>query len=270
MFYRLKVAALKQPWLNLQWQKYRRWRGDKIGDYAMLPDLIRRHAPGKSFVDVGCMWGVNGEYAFVAEAAGATTVKGVDVFGPTPEFTARQQQGNSRVEFVLGDILLPATQARSGVSDVVFCAGVLYHLPSPFELLLALRRICRQTLILRSSTIPEMRGQKNMAVFWPLLADRERARWDLKSLGLLYQAGISDRFDPSACYSNWFWGLTPSCLRSLLRVAGFEIVETYPEAFAQTYICRAAHSPFVAEVPTEAVARAEGEEVSQSGLARPA
>mgnify|MGYP006139525243 CR=1 FL=1 len=33
-----------------------------------LPEYIRRHAPGKSFADVGCMWGVNGEYAFVAEA----------------------------------------------------------------------------------------------------------------------------------------------------------------------------------------------------------
>jgi len=36
---------------------------------------VREHAPGHSFADIGCMWGVNGEYAYLAEEAGATARK---------------------------------------------------------------------------------------------------------------------------------------------------------------------------------------------------
>ncbi len=104
------------------------------------------------------MWGVNGEYAFLAEKLGATVVKGVDVFGPTPEFEDKKKERNSSVEFILGDITSADTIKRVGIVDIVFCAGVLYHHPSPFDLLVALRRICKKTLILRTSAIPEIKG----------------------------------------------------------------------------------------------------------------
>jgi SAM-dependent methyltransferase len=236
----------------------------------MLPDFIRQYAPGKSFVDVGCMWGVNGEYAFVAEEAGATQVKGVDVFGPTPEFLEKKKQRNSNVEFILGDAMSPVTLKQVGECDVVFCAGVLYHLPSPYELLFALRRICKETLILRSSTIPEHSGLKNMAVLWPMMDEKERNFWSLKKLGLFHQEGISTPFSFEAGYGNWFWGLTPSCLKSLLHLAGFEVVEMWGEAFAQTVICKAVASPFMKERLSEEEAIAEAEAISKSGIARPA
>jgi SAM-dependent methyltransferase len=166
VFHVWKVRALKRRRVNYWWRYWRSWRGEPVGNYQQLPDLIRRWAPGRSFADVGCMWGVNGEHAFIAEAAGATVVKAIDVFGPTPEFDAHHRARNSRVEFILGDITAPSTIARVGAVDVVLCAGVLYHHPSPFDVLVALRRICRQTLILRTSTIPEVHGLPNAAVFF--------------------------------------------------------------------------------------------------------
>ncbi len=36
--------------------------------------------------------GVNGDYCFTAEEAEATQVKGVDVFGPTPEFEQKKRE----------------------------------------------------------------------------------------------------------------------------------------------------------------------------------
>ncbi len=39
-------------------------------------EVVRRHAAGKTFCDVGCMWKVHGRIAFVAEEAGATAVTG--------------------------------------------------------------------------------------------------------------------------------------------------------------------------------------------------
>src|SRR4029078_9589323 len=141
--------------------------------------------------------------------------------GPTPEFDEKHRVRNSRVQFVLGDVTRRQTLDAIGRVDVVFCAGVLYHHPSPYDLLVALRQICTQTLILRTSTIPEVPGLPNAAVFFPMLHARPRRWWGLRSLGVLHQAGISNAFEAAPGYSNWFWGLTPSCLESLLQLAGF-------------------------------------------------
>jgi SAM-dependent methyltransferase len=270
MLYRWKVRLLKRPRLNLLWRRWRAKQGDILGSYDRLPEFIRNHAPGRSFVDVGCMWGVNGEYAFLAEAAGATAVKAVDVFGPTPEFEQKRTERRSRVEFVLGDITRLETLDAIGEADVVFCAGVLYHHPSPFDLLVALRRICRHTLILRTSTIPEVRGLPNAAVFFPMLDAKARDLWNLRTLGLGHQAGISSEFQPAEGYGNWFWGLTPSCLESLLRTAGFRVDFRATEAFAQTVVCGAVAAPLEHRLPDQISARRLAADISAAGIARPA
>lgn len=270
MLYRWKVRFLKIPRLNALWRRLSGWRGDIVGSYDRLPEFIRRHAAGKSFADIGCMWGVNGEYAFVAEEAGATRVVGVDVFGPTPEFEEKRVTRRSRVEFVLGDISRPETLHLVGQVDVVFCAGVLYHHPSPFDLLVALRRICRETLILRTSTIPEVRGLPNAAVYFPMLPAEGRQLWNLESLGVVHQEGISNEFQPKEGYGNWFWGLTPSCLTSLLATAGFRVDFRATEAFAQTVVCSAVEVPFQHRLPDDREARTVAAEISASGIARPA
>lgn len=270
MMYRLKIALLKTHRGHRVWRRWRDSRNLPVGNYAHLPDLVGRLAPGKTFADIGCMWGVNGEYSFVAEQAGATGVKGVDVFGPTPEFVDRKESTGSRVEFVLGDVSDPATLTRVGATQVVLCAGVLYHHPSPFDLLVALRAICSETLILRSSTIPESPEMRNMAVFWPGLSDDQRRIWNLRRLGGGASLGVSEPFDPAEGYGNWFWGLTPSCMRSMVELAGFEVVEHYPEPWAQTMVCRAADVPFEHRIPSPTEAADLGLAVSREGRARPA
>jgi hypothetical protein len=215
------------------------------------------------------MWGVNGEHAFTAEEAGATCVKAVDVFGPTPEFEAKHRERNSAVEFILGDACQQSTLARVGTMDVVFCAGVLYHHPSPFALLVALRWMCRKTLILRTSTIPEIKNLPNAAVYFPMLLPKKRRLWNLTTLGVGRQVGITDGFEPKEGYGNWFWGLTPSCLKSLLETAGFRIDFCAKEAFAQTVICTAIDAPFIHRLPDETEARKMGETISATGRAHP-
>ena len=270
MLYNWKVKALKWPRLNYWWRYWRGWRGDRVGNYDHLPSYIRRLAPGQTFLDVGCMWGVNGEYSFVAESAGASGVTALDVFGPTPEFEQKRRERGSQVRFVLGDATDPRTIAAIGPHDVVFCAGVLYHHPSPFDLLTALRQLCRTTLILRTSTIPEVDGLPNAAVFFPMLDEAARDTWNLKRLGLPHQEGISNPFQPEQGYGNWFWGLSPSCLRSMLQVAGFHVEEQWEEAFAQTVVCTPIASAFTHRLPGESEAREMAAAISAAGIARPA
>jgi hypothetical protein len=267
--YKWKLRLLKHPKINLQWQRWRRWRGDAVGNYAYLPQYIRQYAPGHSFVDVGCMWGVNGEYAFLAEESGATSVKAVDVFGPTPEFEAKRHARKSSVEFILGDITDVQTLARIGLVDVVFCAGVLYHHPSPFDVLIALRRICGRKLILRTFAIPEIDGLPNAAIYFPMLKPEDRRLWELSGLGASRMIGITDAFQPQEGYGNFFWGFTPSCLVSLVRTAGFDVEACATEAFAQTVMCNAIASPFEHRLPSESEAKRIGAVVSKAGIARP-
>jgi 2-polyprenyl-3-methyl-5-hydroxy-6-metoxy-1,4-benzoquinol methylase len=131
-------------------------------------DLIRKYAAGKTFADIGCMWGINGANSFFAESCGAKRVLAVDVF-TTEQFAAERSRLNSRVEFVLGDINETDTVRRVGKSNVVFSAGVLYHTPDPFSFLVRLRSICDEVLILSTALIPEMPGLRNTAIFYPLL-----------------------------------------------------------------------------------------------------
>ena len=270
MLYRLKLAILQIDFLQKLVRRWQNWRGITVGDYGRMPDYIRQHAPGHSFADIGCMWGVNGEYSFIAAEAGATHVKAVDVFGPTPEFEAKHAQRGARVEFILGDVSSPATLERVGLTDVVFCAGVLYHHPSPFDLLVALRRICRKTLILRTSSIPEMRSLRNAAVYYPYLPDKDRKVWSRRRPGPSPWIGIETPFDPAQGYGNFFWGFTPSCLLSLVQTAGFRVDHRAHEAFAQTLVCTPVEPPIQHEVPDDQESRRVARAISQSGIAQPA
>jgi hypothetical protein len=130
--------------------------------------------------------------------------------------------------------------------------------------------ICRQTLTLRTSTIPEIEGLPNAAVFFPMLDQRGRELWNLKGLGVQYQAGITNPFQPQEGYGNWFWGLTPSCLESLLETAGFRIESRATEAFAQTVVCTAVSAPLDHKLPGEEEARRLAAEISAAGIAKPA
>jgi hypothetical protein len=241
LIYRLRVR-FHASYLGRIASKLMRIAGKKRKTAA---DFIGEHvARGESFADVGCMWMVNGRNCFVAEQAGAGRVVGVDVTEATPEFLARHQASNSSVEFVHGDATSPEVMAKIGVVDVVFCSGVLYHHPSPYELLLALREICGRRLLLATQTIPEMRGVPNAAVYWPMLSPRDRRVWSLKAWSPDVQVAISTPYDPATGYSNWFWGMTPSCVGSLLATAGFHVESYHPtNPFHGMFVCSTDRKP---------------------------
>ena len=84
------------------------------------------------------------------------------------------------------------------------------------------------------------------------------------------QIGITEDFAPKEGYGNWFWGLTPSCLVSLVQVAGFKVDWRFTEAFAQTLICTAVDVPFYHHIPNELESQEIAANISAAGIARPA
>jgi Methyltransferase domain len=204
--------------------------------------LVRRHAAGRTFCDVGCMWKVSGRIAFVAEEAGATAVTGVDVLPASAEFDAEHERRRSKVRFVHGDVNEPATVAAVGPHEVVWCSGVLYHAPNPVLTLARLRELTTDLLILQTMVIPELPGVGQGLVFYPGLPESQRRlyhRW-----GEAAARGLRDPASPQGAvsYEPWWWGFTPSSLRAMLRASGFEPLEEIGDPFGVHVLARPATS----------------------------
>jgi SAM-dependent methyltransferase len=197
---------------------------------------VSRFVSGRSFADIGCMGGVDGAIAFAAEEAGASEVVGLDVMAPTDRFEHERARLGSRVRFVHGDVHDDEALARVGVHDIVWCSGLVYHVPHPLLTLGRLRSITGETLILASETFPEVRGLPQACWFLPGLPDRERRR--LAALRSGCQVGLTTPFDPAQSYGNWFWAFTPSCLAALVRARGFDIVEQHRTPLHTTLVAR--------------------------------
>ena len=196
--------------------------------------LVRRLAPGRSFVDVGALWQIHGRIAFLAEEAAASAVTAVDITGETEPYRAEHERRGSKVRFVQGDLHDQAVLEDIGVHDVVWCSGVLYHCPNPVHSLECLRRITRETLVLRNATVPEVAAADQAGVFFPGLPERARRAYDRAYTavgGEATRVGLTTPFDPAQGYANWWWGLTPSALAGMLAATGFAVEETATNGF---------------------------------------
>lgn len=197
-------------------------------------ELIEAHAHGRSFADVGCLWNVHGAYAFHALDRGAARVVGVDVNPATPEFLAENARRGEPVEFHRGDLNDEALVRALAPIDVVFCSGVLYHVPDPIWTLKQLRRLTGDTLILTTAIVEEL-AEPNGALLFPYMdADARRrlsARTNHRKTGI-----DDDGFRPEKGYGNWFWGMTPSCVLAMCRLAGLRATEVRRHRYVLTVV----------------------------------
>jgi hypothetical protein len=165
------------------------------------------------------MWGINGSHSFAAEEVGASSVTLVDLYA-TDEFHAEHERRASKVRLVLGEASATETVAHIGMSDIVWCLGVLYHHPNPHRLVEALGEMCRQTLVLESMTAPEIPGIPNAGVYLPMLPANRRAWWDTTRRGASVQLGISVPFDPTLGGGKQLLGIDAILHPSLARIGG--------------------------------------------------
>jgi methyltransferase family protein len=225
-------SAAKQL-LALAWLKGGQLRSRRSGQLERWDNrhrLVERLAPGKSFLDLGGMWGVAGDIAFRAERAGATRVVLFDGMDPSDEFLQKRRDASSEIAYVQGDLHDPDDVRELGTFDVVWCTGVVYHSPNPYLQLSHLRSLTEQWLVLGSEVIPEVPGIENACVFYPGRSDpSERAFAHAYSDAAPIYPGMTHPFDetPLLGYANMWWGLSPSALRSLLRYSGFDVREEF-------------------------------------------
>ena len=212
-------------------------------------EYIRQLVPGKTFADVGGLWGVVEERISVAHRHGASELTLIDELpadSPAWQLFANRmkEHGVDNCRCLQADILT----AVIGPFDVVHSAGVLYHLANPMEYLTKLRSITNQNLILASAVVPErienrfgtMCVPTSGAVFVPALSETERSvlaeAWRTYSPKLTLMGttdpnahealGVTTTYDFRIGDNAPFWWLpTAAALRSMCEVSGFRVLE---------------------------------------------
>jgi hypothetical protein len=189
--------------------------------------FIDDHAPGRSFADIGGMFGIDGEVALMAEAAGASSVTLFDAGEATPAFNERAQARNSAIRVLQGDLEDEVAVEQIGPHQIVWCWGVIYHTPNPVAQLIQLRKITTELLCLSTATIPEIPGFPQACVYYPYLDASARRPFAQGVANPAMSIGLSTPFDERPMYGhgNFWWGITPSALRAMVRTARFEVIE---------------------------------------------
>ncbi len=210
-------------------------------------DLIARIAEGRSFIDVGGLWGVHGEKVSLAHEHGATELALLDAIAADDVawelFRERmRERGIDGVECISADVLTATVRPF----DVVHSSGVLYHLPSPMLYLARLRNLARRYLVLTTACFPEggienehgtLRLPAAGALFVPALNENERrvvgAYWrglirptvtgvDEPPAALGVERACEFRLDD---YAPFWWLLTPPAIAAMCGICGFRILE---------------------------------------------
>ena len=196
---------------------------------------------GKSFADVGGLWGTVNEKVSVAHRAGAAEVTMIDVTAPDgrlwDEFRSRVLSlGLPTPGCLSGDVVALAESPAFPRFDVVHCSGVIYHVPDPMRLLTALRKITREYLILSSAvTATEISNEAGVlnipaatAIFVPALQQHERdilrAHWS-PVVGDLAAGLTSDVASWKVNeFGPWWWLPTVDALKAMCMVAGLTVM----------------------------------------------
>ena len=167
------------------------------------------------------MWSIHGALCFAAEDAGAASVTGVDVMGPTERFSAERARRGSSMRFVQGDMHEPATIAEVGRARRRLVLGRPLPRAASAAHARAPARADDGTLLLATETIAETPGRRDTCVIAPVArrAPQRRARRR-----------------PGAGYGPWYWGISPSALRTMLKLTGFAVAEEHRTPFHVTVV----------------------------------
>lgn len=207
---------------------------------------ITSAASGKSFAEVGGLWGTVNEQVSTAARAGATSTTMIDVAprdGSDDDlwrlFSERLDRlGVDQPTCIQRNIDDEAAHSELGTFDVVHCSGVLYHCPEPLHTLKRLRAITRETLILGTATMPALvettAGSVTLtpggALLVPAMSIAQRAvlgRW-LTDNGASMAIGVNHPIESDWAvddYSAWWWFFSPDYVAALLGVVGFKVVD---------------------------------------------
>jgi len=210
-------------------------------DLNLRDEYIAQVVPGKTFADVGGLWGTKNEKISVAHQHGATALTMIDILPFEAElwqeFYARMESLSiTDYKCISTDICDLKVKESIDVFDVVHCSGVLYHHPNPMLMLTKLHDITNKYLILTSAITQEVienrKGRYTLppsaVLFVPALSDEERevlkVYWR-EDVGIPVARGIIDKVPYFlTSHGPWWWLPTAQALLTMCEIVGFKII----------------------------------------------
>jgi hypothetical protein len=201
-------------------------------------------AKGRTFADVGGLWGTVNEKVTVAAKAGAASVTMIDMqpFGNElwKQFFDRCASAGVKCDnSIEANVDDPEFPQAVGRYDIVHCSGVIYHCPNPLHTVSKLAQISRHILILGSTVIqPRTRNTKGEIIiepgsglFVPALSSSQKGviAHFFSEVGAIGVGASMENSWSLDDYSPWWWLLTSDLIAGLLKVCGFRIKETCSE-----------------------------------------
>lgn len=202
---------------------------------------------GRSFADVGGLWGTLNERVSVAVLAGSGRAAMVDMqpLGHelwTAFYEHCEGQGAIGYESINADAMDSHLPEQVGTFDVVHCSGVIYHVSSPIDLLRNLARITQHRLVLTSTVVPAAVTtasgrcviEPTCPRFVPFMSDVDRRiygeHFDRMGLTIAHLNGdpVDEWIAPATQqidFSPWWWLFTPASLRRIIGLCGLEILD---------------------------------------------
>ncbi|MCO6419061.1 hypothetical protein JYK14_23295 [Siccirubricoccus sp. KC 17139] len=213
-----------------------------------IQSLISSLVPGRSFADLGGLWGTTNERISVALQAGAAAATMIDhqPLGNElwQEFDAHcARLGVSGYVSIQGDLDDPDLPHRLGQFEVLHCSGVIYHCPDPFHSLRQLRRLTGRHLLLGAMTVPEQ--VRNAAGAVDFSEGRMLALPALRGGALAVMQRHFDELhikipninaperepwvlpDGMPNYSPWWWLFTVETLSAMAEAVGLRVVGSF-------------------------------------------
>lgn len=197
---------------------------------AFLSTIVK----DKSFVDVGPLWVIENERLSVAHKHGANRLAAIDII---PLRDDRWEQLGRRLGKTPWDRINQDVCYYEGTFDVVHCAGVLYHHPSPLVLMSKLAQITLEHLVL-GCVVAEKIGKHPLApgaaLFLPGVPPRmmQTLREDWKDFLAGRQGDVFDwdvQWNVNNLY-HWWWLFTKDAVLGMAKAVGFQVRETHLEA----------------------------------------
>ena len=212
-----------------------------------IDDVIAELAPGRSFIDVGGLWGTVNERVSVAKLAGATRATMFDLQTPGNEYWRAFEErcaarGVTGYASVHGDLNDDAALEALGRFDLVHCSGVLYHVPSPMQTLEKLARLTGRHLLLGACTVPErienaagsLDFSDGRMLFIPALDGQAKAvlaahydMHNIKLLGVNSDAAFGWGAPGAWDYAPWWWFWSVGTVARMCELAGFRVTRTF-------------------------------------------
>ncbi|MDN3625496.1 class I SAM-dependent methyltransferase [Methylobacterium isbiliense] len=213
-------------------------------------EIIAKLSPGKSFAEVGGLWGLANEKVSVAHAAGATDLCMIDIWKPHDNWWVSfrnhcKERNIPYIREIIGSIDNVDIVRQVGVYDVVHCSGVLYHCPNPILTISHLAAITRDILLLGTAVMPasvvneagSVQLDKDHAIFVPSITEEKRKVYE-KYISEAYGGGawginnpVDDWYFSSGApnYGPWWWLWTHDYVRGLIEASGLKVIEEFDQ-----------------------------------------